>query len=270
MPGEARRRHRLAATAAGLALLAGVGVAAAAVGPQWPFTAGDGAPSATACPHPAATPRPGEVRIFMQLDASRSQRDAVAAKLRDLGLDPTVVDRAEAYRLFGLVYCDEPDLVAATRPEQLPEYLVVTLADPVELDAVRQAVQPMAGVDTIVDRPSRSGREPVRDICTSGLVTSDGRRVEVFLRPDATVEQREAIAAELGSLPGVVSFAFSDHEDAYERFKRVYACAPELIEATRPDALPESFIVTVSHPAAGATVRDRVGRLPGVDPVAAR
>jgi cell division transport system permease protein len=95
----------------------------------------------------------------------------------------------------------------------------------------------------------------------------DSRRLTVYLRSEVTPEQREAIAAELRTLPGIASFDFSSREEAYERFKEVYACAPELIEATRPESLPESFTVTLTDPVAGATVRDRIERLPGVDTV---
>jgi hypothetical protein len=265
--GEARRRHRMAAATAGLVLLAGAGVAVAATGPRWPFTAGDGGASATSCPpQPVLTNRPGEARIYMKLDATRAERDAVETRLRELNLDPTVVDRAEAWRLFQAVYCDEPDLVARTRPGQMPEYLIVTLDNQALFDSVQQSVQSMPAVDAMVDLSPGEGSTNWSG-CSTPPVSSDGRRVTVFLRPEVTDEQREAIAAELRSLPGIASFDFANRQQAYERFTEIYSCVPELVEATRPESLPESFQVTLTDPSAGETVKAVVGRMPGVDAV---
>ena len=271
--GEARRRRRLAAAAIGVAVVAGGAVAVVSVGPRWPFTAGGGAVATSCPPQPTLTNQPGEARIFMKTDATRAQRDAVEARLRGWNLDPTFVDRQEAWRLFRIVYCAEPELLANTGPERLPESFIITLPSSVVFQAVRAEIQPMPGVDTVVDL-SRSMEVPNTEPCTTQPVATagrtiflDGRTVYVYLTQDATDAQREAIAAELGSVPGVARVGFSDHEDAYERFKRVYACAPELIDSTRPESLPESFLVTLDDPAGYPAVRDKVMGMPGVDTV---
>jgi cell division protein FtsX len=130
---------------------------------------------------------------------------------------------------------------------------------------VRQAVQPMPGVDTVLDMTPGEGSTNWSG-CPAP-VSPDGRRATVFLRAEATDEQREAIAAELRSLPGIASFEFSSKQDAYERFKEIYACAPDLVDPIRPESLPESFIVTLTDPAAGPVLRNRIAGMPGVDTV---
>ena len=92
-------------------------------------------------------------------------------------------------------------------------------------------------------------------------------RVAVFFTDAASPAQQAAVAAELESMPQVASFAFEDHHSAYERFSEIYRCAPELVAATKPDALPESFQVTLRYPGDAATVAERLRTMPGVDTV---
>jgi cell division transport system permease protein len=129
----------------------------------------------------------------------------------------------------------------------------------------------MPGVDAVIDL-SRSSDRPTIPSCSAKPEAADGRTIHldgrsayVYLTQDATDAQREAIAAELRSLSGVANFSFSDREDAYERFKRVYACAPELIDATRPESLPESFLVTPGDPASYPALQDKLTGMPGID-----
>jgi cell division transport system permease protein len=124
----------------------------------------------------------------------------------------------------------------------------------------------MPAVDAVVDLTPGEGSTNWSG-CSTPPVSLDGRRVTVFLRLEATDQQREAIAAELRSLPGIARFDFASRQEAYERFKELYACAPELVDATRAESLPESFNVTLTDPSAGQTVKDQISRLPGVDAV---
>jgi hypothetical protein len=263
--GETRRRRQVTAaalgTALGLALVVGAIATTVGLGPRATSPAG-GDPSCG--PRTTPTITPGEARVTLATDATAAQRDAVAAKLRGWGFDPTVVDRDEAWRRFQTMYCDDPDLIARTRPEQLSEYLV--LRDAVTLSGRREELLRLPGVVAVIDPARGDGR----DHPSFGCVTpapADGRRVDIFLTLDSTAAQRQAIASRLTSLPGVTGFTFSDREDAYERFKRVYACAPDLVAQTRPDQLPESFVVAVTDPAGGEVVRAVIGGMPGVDAV---
>ncbi len=73
--------------------------------------------------------------------------------------------------------------------------------------------------------------------------------VTIFLKQDAdTTEPRNAIDADLQQDPLVLSFEFENQQQAYERFKVIYANAPELVAATKPESLPESFRIKLKDP----------------------
>jgi hypothetical protein len=94
-----------------------------------------------------------------------------------------------------------------------------------------------------------------------------GPYVTVFLKYDATPEQAAAVADVLRSSPVVESFHFEDRATAYERFKQIYVCAPDLVESTSVDSLPESFRATLRSAAGFLPLADLLERLHGVDSV---
>ncbi|HEX9774096.1 MAG TPA: permease-like cell division protein FtsX [Actinomycetota bacterium] len=99
------------------------------------------------------------------------------------------------------------------------------------------------------------------DIFTAGV------RVTVFLDGDISPETRDELDAELKAMPEVASVLFEDKQQAYERFKELYADQPRLIENTRPDALPESFRIELVNPEQFAVIRDRFQGRVGVDDI---
>jgi cell division transport system permease protein len=105
-----------------------------------------------ACGPPPPRTDGREVHIFLKLDVTLAQRDAVEARLRGLGLDAIIgfSSRGEAYERFAAVYCDAPELIAATRPEDLPESFVVTLGDAGDYGVIHDALVGMPGVDAVV------------------------------------------------------------------------------------------------------------------------
>jgi cell division transport system permease protein len=72
--------------------------------------------------------------------------------------------------------------------------------------------------------------------------------VSIFLAPDASEEDREALDAALSADPQVASYYYESQEEAYEKAKALFSDAPDLVEALRPEALPESFRVTLADP----------------------
>jgi cell division transport system permease protein len=68
--------------------------------------------------------------------------------------------------------------------------------------------------------------------------------VTIFMKTqEATDEQKAAIEADLKVDELVKTYVFETREQAFVRFKEIYAGAPELIAQTKPEALPESFRV---------------------------
>ncbi len=73
--------------------------------------------------------------------------------------------------------------------------------------------------------------------------------VTIFLKTqDTTQAQKDTIEQDLKQDPLVATYDFETKEEAYERFKEIYASAPELTNLTRPESLPESFRVKLKNP----------------------
>lgn len=68
--------------------------------------------------------------------------------------------------------------------------------------------------------------------------------VAIYLKSDVTDDQRTALRAKLESDPMVKKpITYETKQEAYEKFKKEFKDAPDLVEATKPEGLPESFRV---------------------------
>jgi cell division transport system permease protein len=73
--------------------------------------------------------------------------------------------------------------------------------------------------------------------------------VTIFLKTaDTTQVQKDAILADLKGDPLVQTVDFETKQQAYERFKEIYASAPELTALTKAESLPESYRVKLKDP----------------------
>jgi cell division transport system permease protein len=72
--------------------------------------------------------------------------------------------------------------------------------------------------------------------------------VAIFLDPAITEAQRNDLQGALGSDPLVAQVEHETKEQAYEKFKTIFADAPDLVNAVKPDQLPESFRVKLKNP----------------------
>jgi len=73
--------------------------------------------------------------------------------------------------------------------------------------------------------------------------------VTVFLKtPDTTEDQKKQIKADLDADPLVAQVDFETQQQAYDRFKDIFASAPELTTLTKPESLPESYRVKLKNP----------------------
>ncbi len=91
--------------------------------------------------------------------------------------------------------------------------------------------------------------------------------VTIFLADDITDAQRQALGEQLASDPLVADATYESRADAYERFREQFADAPELVEATRPDALPESYRVQLEDPEQFEQILNRYADVEGVDEI---
>jgi cell division transport system permease protein len=71
----------------------------------------------------------------------------------------------------------------------------------------------------------------------------------VYMNPDATPEQVDAVGRALDESPQVESYAYLDKDAAFEEYREIFeADSPELVEAVTPEALPTSFKVKPIDP----------------------
>ena len=71
----------------------------------------------------------------------------------------------------------------------------------------------------------------------------------VYMNPDATPEQVDAVGRALDESPQVESFTYLDKDAAFEEYREIFeADSPELVEAVTPEALPTSFKVKPIDP----------------------
>ncbi|NJC70572.1 hypothetical protein HC031_12730 [Planosporangium thailandense] len=177
--GRARRRRQAAVVAT---VAAGVAVTGAVALPSLTGRAGPAGvrsqqvvaapvPSDSAstratggCVNPSASPTPSDAdragalatsrkaRVFLKPTATSTEKAAVDAALRGLK-DVTAIEflsHEHQWQRFAAQYCYAPDLVAATRPDSLPEAFDLTLASAGDYSDVEATIGRMAGVDSVV------------------------------------------------------------------------------------------------------------------------
>jgi cell division transport system permease protein len=92
--------------------------------------------------------------------------------------------------------------------------------------------------------------------------------VTIFLKTqDTTEDQKKAIDDGLKVDELVQTYDFETREEAYERFKEIYAAVPELIAQTKPDSLPESYRVKLKNPDDFEQFSDKYRTMGGVDTI---
>ena len=88
--------------------------------------------------------------------------------------------------------------------------------------------------------------------------------VAVFLSNDISDDQRQALRRELEGLPITRTVTYESKEQAYENFKELYRHEPEVVQNTTPDALPDSFRVSLKDPMRFAEIKDRFDGRTGI------
>jgi len=88
--------------------------------------------------------------------------------------------------------------------------------------------------------------------------------VAVFLTSDISADERTQLQSDLQAMPEVSRVIYESKAQAYERFKRLFANQPDIVNNTSADALPESFRVKLKDPHQFGVIRDRLTGRPGV------
>ena len=87
--------------------------------------------------------------------------------------------------------------------------------------------------------------------------------VSIFLARDITASQRSDLRAALQADPLVRDLRFESRDEAFTRFKRLWADSPDFVASVPADSVPESFRMTLAepsgYPAFAAQFRNRAG-----------
>ncbi|HEY8533610.1 MAG TPA: permease-like cell division protein FtsX [Micromonospora sp.] len=91
--------------------------------------------------------------------------------------------------------------------------------------------------------------------------------VAIFLDDEITEERRAALDAELRADPLVREVLFETREMAYNKFKELYRDAPELVNAVKPEQLPQSFRVKLKDPTQYNQIFEKYKDAEGIDEI---
>jgi len=88
----------------------------------------------------------------------------------------------------------------------------------------------------------------------------------IFLDPDSTAEQQQAIGDALEESPAVESSTYVTQAEALDEFEQLFENTPEMIEAVSEEVLPPSYRVVPANPDADAirAVGEQFQDAPGV------
>jgi cell division transport system permease protein len=114
----------------------------------------------------------------------------------------------------------------------------------------------------------------VRMIDKTQTLYEDKLEVSVYLVNDVSANDKacasdpcKGLHSQLDSDPAIQSVTFENRDQAFERFKRIFAAQPELVKLARPEALPASFHIKLAHPDRPDVIQQTYGGKPGVDNV---
>ncbi|MBO0871155.1 MAG: ABC transporter permease [Micromonosporaceae bacterium] len=90
-------------------------------------------------------------------------------------------------------------------------------------------------------------------------------QVSIFLANDITDDQRSAIDSALKQDPLVKQPVIHETKDeAWQKFQKDFKDAPDLVAATKPDALPESYRVKLKNPNQYQQIHDKYNGMAGI------
>jgi cell division transport system permease protein len=115
----------------------------------------------------------------------------------------------------------------------------------------------------------------VRMIDKTQAVYEDKLQVQVYLTDDISANDKgcdkdpcSTLRADLEKDPAVESVSYENRDQAYNRFKEIFAAQPELVKLARPEALPASFNVKLYDPDRPQVIIQTFSGRVGVDSVA--
>ncbi|MEU5907705.1 permease-like cell division protein FtsX [Micromonospora sp. NPDC047527] len=91
--------------------------------------------------------------------------------------------------------------------------------------------------------------------------------VSIFLNQEVSEQQRTDLNAQLDGDPLVKAVTYVNKDEAYKKFQEMYQDAPDLVNAVKPDQLPESFRLKLVNPEQYKDIYDKYKDTEGVDEI---
>ncbi|MDP9070424.1 MAG: permease-like cell division protein FtsX [Actinomycetota bacterium] len=104
-------------------------------------------------------------------------------------------------------------------------------------------------------------------VSKASLQWRGGVELSVFMLPEASPSQSEAIERELSQMPEVKKVTYVDQQAAFREFKRMFANSPDLVESVEAKDLPPSYRVVPKKADFVDVVGQRFENQPGVKEV---
>lgn len=95
----------------------------------------------------------------------------------------------------------------------------------------------------------------------------NGVDMSVYMKPDATPDQTQAIETQLRSRTDVKDVKYCDQGCAYAEFNKMFANTHEFLDTVHKGDLPPSFRVVPQHPELISSIGDQFQNQPGVKSV---
>lgn len=106
--------------------------------------------------------------------------------------------------------------------------------------------------------------------CTRQPVQSDATDAMIFLSGAVTDPQRTALDTALRADPRIGAVLYEGRQQAFERFRDLWADNPDLVDAVAPAQFPEAFRVRLTAASQYRKVRADYAAMAGVDQIAGR
>ncbi|MCF0093165.1 permease-like cell division protein FtsX [Micromonospora sp. NPDC049114] len=91
--------------------------------------------------------------------------------------------------------------------------------------------------------------------------------VSIFLSQEVSEQQRTDLDGKLKNDPLVKEVIYVNKDEAYKKFQEMYQDAPDLVNAVKPDQLPESFRLKLKNPEQYKNIYDQYKDTEGVDEI---
>ncbi|HEX2063348.1 MAG TPA: permease-like cell division protein FtsX, partial [Acidimicrobiales bacterium] len=104
-------------------------------------------------------------------------------------------------------------------------------------------------------------------VSKASLQWRGGVELSIFMLPEASPSQSQAIERELSRMPQVKRYNYVDQQEAFDEFQRMFANSPDLVESVEAKDLPPSYRVVPGKADFVNEVGRRFENQPGVKEV---